>query len=159
MDFSQTYLYKFHKLTANLDKVFDQALRTHSRISLSQFTFLLAIDTLGQTNQQKIASFLEVSTPAISRQSDIAYGNSWIKRTPSPADRHGYALELTPRGKRMIKHGLDTLETHVLKVFANEHQQTDLMGHIDTLLDNVKSVVEEQTMLQQWEKLAERSVL
>ena len=159
MDFSQTYLYKLRKLTTNLDKIFDQALRMHATISLSQFTFLLAINTLGQASQQKIASFLAISTPAVSRQADIAYEKGWIKRSPSLIDRHGYILVLTVSGKKMISHGLKTLETHVFKIFENAHQQADLMSHINSLLNNLKSISEEQTLLKQRERLTEKSIL
>jgi len=152
MDFSQTYLYKLRKLTTTLDRVFDQTLRAHTHLSLSQFTFLLALNTFGQTSQQKIASFLDISTPAVSRQADIASENGWIKRTTSLTDRHGYSLQLTPQGKRVMQHGLNTLETHVFKIFTNEQQQTDLMGHIDMLLNNIKTVAREQTTLQPQKK-------
>ncbi len=157
MDFSQTYLYKLRKLTSNLDKIFDQTLRTHSSVTLSQFTFLLTVNTFSQTNQQKVASFLGISTPAVSRQADIAYENGWIKRTTSLSDRHGYTTELTTSGKKVVSHGVIVLEAHVFKIFAEASRQTDLMGHIDMLLNNIKGITEEQAVVWQRENLIERN--
>lgn len=149
MDFGKTYLYKLHKLTNILDKAFDQTLHNHTGIGLSQFSLLVAMDQYESVNQRQLADFLEVSTPAVSRQVDIARRMGWIEVTPSLIDRHGNSLALTQQGRALIKQGTSTLEQHVFKIFTDHNKHTNLMEHIDLLLDHTKGVVDEQTVIKQ----------
>ena len=147
MDFSKTYLYRLHKLTNALDRAFDQTLRNHTEIGLSQFSLLYAISQFQSVNQRKLADFLEVSTPAVSRQVDIAKHMGWLEVTPSLTNRHGNSLLLTRQGKVLVKIGVETLEQHLFKVFTDHNKQTNLMEHIDLLLKHTKGVVKEQTVI------------
>ena len=149
MDFGKTYLYKLHKLTNTLDKAFDQTLHNHTEIGLSQFSLLFAVGRYESVNQRKLANFLEVSTPAVSRQVDIAKRLGWLNVTPSPIDRHGNSLALTIQGRKLVEKGIRTLEEHLFKIFADHNKQTNLMEHIDLLLDHTKGVVGEQTTIKQ----------
>lgn len=136
-DFSQTYLYKLHRLTTSLDTLFDQKLRQYSSIGLSQFTLLLSIAQHQPASQRTIASFLDLSPGAISRQVEIARQNGWLTVRSDPKDRRGQILRLTPAGSAMITHGLTTLEVHVFSIFQDENKQTNLMDHIEILQGHV----------------------
>ncbi len=139
LDYSQTYLYKLHKLTNSLDKVFDQNLRRHADIGLSQFTLLLSVDQHQPVSQRVIAEFLDISPGAVSRQTEIAQKNGWVS-IDAADDRRQQMLQLTSKGKKAIANGLSSLEQHVFHIFDSDNEQTNLMQHVDTLLENIQSV-------------------
>lgn len=131
--FSETYLYKLHVLTANLDKLFDNVLRGHGNITLSQFTLLLAISEHKNSFQNEIARFLNVSPAAISRQVEIAVSNNFVNRTKSSGNRRKQELRLTPLGREIIDNSLLVLKKHAFYIFENQDSSSSLGGHIDML--------------------------
>lgn len=139
-DFSQTYLYKMHRLTTSLDTIFDQNLRKYADIGLSQFTLLLSVDQHQPVGQRTIATFLSISPGAISRQVEIARKNGWITIRNNADDRRGQSLQITPKGKQRIDDGIVALEQHVFQIFDDENAQTNLMGHIDLLQSHIDSI-------------------
>jgi DNA-binding MarR family transcriptional regulator len=136
-DFSQTYLYKMHKLTTSLDTVFDQKLRKYAGIGLSQFTLLLSIQQHQPATHREIATFLNISPGAISRQVEIANTNKWISIQTNSKDRRKQHLVLTSKGDKVITGGIEALEQHVFHIFNDENMQTNLMDHINQLQDNI----------------------
>ncbi len=136
-DYSQTYLYKLHKLTNSLDKTFDQTLRRHAGIGLSQFTLLLSVAQHQPATQRTIAEFLDLSAGAISRQVAIAQQNGWIKVADANKDKRAQILSITNKGKTLAETGLQTLERHVFSIFNHSGAHTHLMEHIDLLLGNI----------------------
>lgn len=137
--FSQTYLYKLHVLANTLDKAFDQVLRAHANVTLSQFMLLATVAEHGTINQRKIAGLVGTSPPAIKRQVDLALHAQWLE--VSAADNTlGQSLRLTAKGETVIQHALQALDQHLLKIFVDGDEQTDLMTHINTLLGHTKGV-------------------
>jgi DNA-binding MarR family transcriptional regulator len=139
-DFSKTYLYKMHRLTNSLDQAFDKALREHADITLSQFTLLLSVQHFGTTTNRAIATFLDISPAAVSRQVDIATKNGWVNLVQKDSDRRTQELRLTAAGRDKIQSGTDQLEKHVFDIFTHDNRQTNLMDHIVTLQKNIDSL-------------------
>lgn len=139
-DFSQTYLYKLHRLTTSLDGLFDQKLRQYSNIGLSQFTLLVSVRQHQPIDQRTIARFLDLSPGAISRQVEIARKNKWLSVKSDPKDRRGHILKLTKAGEQKIASGLDTLWAHAFSIFDDENKQTNLMDHIDRLQGHINKI-------------------
>ncbi len=145
--YSETYLYKLHRLTNSLDRLFDQTLHTYARIGLTQFKLLLTVQQLGLVQQRKVAIFLEFSPAAISRQVDIAHHQGWIRVQGTVHDRRSRLLQLTAAGAVAIDKGIAALEQHAFKIFADDKRQAGLMDHIDVLLTNTKEAMHEQAVL------------
>lgn len=139
-DFSQTYLYKLHRLTTSLDTLFDQKLRQYSGIGLSQFTLLLSVAQHQPIGQRTIAQFLDLSPGAISRQVEIARQNKWLTVKNDPKDRRGQILKLTAAGEQLIASGIATLQEHVFAIFDDENKQTNLMDHINILQQHINKI-------------------
>lgn len=139
-DYSQTYLYKLHKLTNQLDKTFDQTLRKQAGIGMSQFTLLLSISQHQPVTQRTVADFLDLSAGAISRQVDIASQNGWVTILETTSDKRSQLLEVTPKGKAVIASGMNALEHHVFGIFDHSGSSMHLMNHIDLLLGNISSL-------------------
>lgn len=140
VDYSQTYLYKLHKLALSIDKVFDQALRQHANIGLSQFTLLLAVAQHGVATQRAIVDFLDLTPAAISRQVEVARTKGWITVAGTPGDRRAQVLTITPAGTQVVHASMEALEQHVFRIFEHSDAHTHLMGHIDLLLGNIKNL-------------------
>lgn len=136
-DFSQTYLYKMHRLTSSLDQAFDTALRRSADIGLSQFSLLLTVQQFHPVTQTAVANFLDISKPAVSRQVDLAIKNGWVKVVERDNDHRTQELRLTHEGKQKVQDGITVLENDVFDVFKDDNQQTDLMNHITTLQQNI----------------------
>ncbi len=138
-DFSQTYLYKMHRLTNTLDTLFDTELRRHANIGLSQFTLLLSVQHHQSASQRTLADFLMVSPGAISREVEIAQKNEWLV-IKNGEDRRSRRLILSPIGEAAIKRGILALEQQVFSIFKDENRQTNLMDHIDILQRHINTV-------------------
>ncbi len=139
-DFSQTYLYKLHRLTTSIDTLFDQTLRRHAEIGLSQFTLLLSVAQHQPVDQRTIAQFLGISPGAISRQVEVARQAHWITVQNNPQDRRGQVLQMTPKGMAKINNGVAILQEHVFQIFDDDNRQTNLMEHIDLLQGHVDHI-------------------
>ena len=136
-DFSQTYLYKLHRLTTSIDTAFDQTLQNYAAITLSQFVLLLSVNQYQPVSQRKIATFLAITPAAISRQVDIAQRNKWIVISGHSDDRRTQSLQLTKDGQIIIEKGLAALEQQLFHIFNYSGSNTNLMQHIDTLLEGI----------------------
>lgn len=138
-DISQTYLYKLHMLTNELNKLFDQVLRSKTQLGLSQFLFLLSVEQHQPASHKEIARFLSLTPAAISRQVEVAR-KAGLVQFNSADDRRAKYLYVTSLGRKETQRGMAVLERDVLPVFNGEDQQADLMSHIDTLLGNIHRI-------------------
>jgi DNA-binding MarR family transcriptional regulator len=143
--FSQTYIFKVHALKSLLDKAFDQALRKYANITLSQFTLLLVISEYPNINQRSVASLLEISPAAISRQVEIGRRNKLLY-AKEDSETRGHALVLTETGFAVIERGIAVLEEQVFLIFRDENRQTSLMNHLDLLINHTKGLVTENAV-------------
>jgi len=139
-DFSQTYLYKMHRLTNSLDQVFDTALHRQAGIGLSQFSLLLSVYQFQPVSQAYVARFLDISRPAVSRQVDLAVQNGWLEVVESEKDRRSQQLRITNEGKQRIEKGIKVLEHDVFDIFKDENHQASLMDHITMLQQNIDAL-------------------
>ncbi len=140
--FNETYLFKIHALSNALDKVFDQTLRVHADLTLSQFILLLAISQHATLHQRAAAKFLRISPAAVNRQAELAKKRGLIE-VKSDVKGRGEALTLTSKGEAAIESGIRVLEQHVFKIFENENKQTSLMQHLDMLLSSAEHVIKD----------------
>jgi DNA-binding MarR family transcriptional regulator len=150
--FSKTYLYKIRLVTNQLDTALDQMLRTEAGITLSQLSLLAAILEHGVINQRQVAHFLGVSPVAVKRQTSLAMQQKLIEIAPLK-NAQGRGLHLTPKGRAVIKRGLDAMDAPLVQIFCESDRQTNLMTHIELLLGVMKGVVGER---QHSEKLITR---
>jgi DNA-binding MarR family transcriptional regulator len=138
-DLSQTYLYKLHTLTNDLNKLFDQVLRSKTQLGLTQFLFLLSVRQHDLVSSKKVAQFLSLSPAAISRQVAVAHRSGWVQHQSKGEDRRAQLLFITAAGDREVKKGITALENEVLHVFKDEDKPTSLMEHIDLLTTNIRT--------------------
>lgn len=134
----ETYLYKFHLLSKGIDKLFDAELRKHADIGLSHFIILLAVRQHKTMRAKDIASYLDLSPAAISRQVEAARKLGLLEVKGLDTDKREQSIRLTREGDKRVRSGLRALESHVYSVFLGSNHQMDLMSHVDSLLVNMK---------------------
>jgi len=137
-DLGQTYFYKLHMLTNEVNSLFDQVLRSNTQVGLSQFMLLVSVQQHQPVLHKEIAKFLAISPAAISRQVELARKAGWIDIAEAD-DRRKQFLKVTSLGNREIGHGMGALEKHALHVFDGEDTKTTLMKHLDMLLQNART--------------------
>jgi DNA-binding MarR family transcriptional regulator len=152
IDLQNTYLYKLHILANELDKAFHEALMGGSGITLSQFLLLAIISDSEHINQRRIAKKLGISPAAINRQTDIAIRKGLV-RVNAEIKKPSLNLKLTDKGYALLAASVDVLEVKVFGVFANSDRRTDLMAHIDMLLEALKKEVQMETQIPKAQKL------
>lgn len=145
--FSHTYLYKLRTLSLTLDRGFDRILRTYANCTLSQFMLLMAVAEHGRINQRHIAQYLSISTVAAKRQIDLAEEKLLIKKTPG-AVAPSEDIQLTPRGKVLVKTCTQALSDHILSIFDNHNSSLNLMQHLDILLGGARTVIAKEDLMQ-----------
>jgi DNA-binding MarR family transcriptional regulator len=112
-----SYYYKLHILKSVSDNLFDQRLRFEVGVGLTHFVLLATIHRFQPVSHQQIASFLDITPGAISRQIEIARAKGWITTKDDAADRRKSLVLLTPEGKRIFEAGdaqLTELGRHIL---------------------------------------------
>lgn len=139
--FSDTYLYKLHRLTNALDKLFDQTLLKYTDCGLSQLTLLLAVGQHTKVNQKVLASFLEITPAAISRQVTIAASKGYISIKKPKNNRRSQSIALTPKGQELITAALAVLEERVFQIFNAKDSHTTLLSHIEMLYLNTQEAL------------------
>ncbi len=81
-------------------------------VSLAQFRTLIALHH-GPRSLNELASFNEVSPPAVSRLISTLVERGWVQRVPDPADRRQVILTLTSAGEEswsaLSKRGVEHL--------------------------------------------------
>lgn len=142
--YSKTFLYRMHLATTLLDKAFDNVLRMHAQITLSQFTLLLAIEELQPTGQRAVVGYLKYTPGAVSRGIKAATMKGWLEIKDNPKDKREQIILLTAAGSTQIECGLRVLESHGFTVFKNSHHSLDLFGHLDDVIARSKEVIRAQ---------------
>lgn len=140
IDFSQTYLYKLHRLTNSLDRIFNNVLLNKASIGLAQLSLLLAVEHNSRASQSAVSKFLVLTPGAVSRQVELAQKSGWLKVVRSRKDRRQQILKLTEAGRQVVQRGLQVVDRDLALIFTDENLQIGLMRHIDLLQKHIEDV-------------------
>jgi DNA-binding MarR family transcriptional regulator len=99
-----------HALVATLDRVADRILRAEFDIGYSPFLTLYAVHVLGGGTQRDVAAWLGTTEPTASRALRALAGNGLVSIGPSAEGGHRRSVELTARGRDLVKSGGAHLE-------------------------------------------------
>ncbi len=103
----------------------EQILRDELNLSFSFFMILMAVDRDSVHCQKHIATFLQLTPAAISRQVNLLVKDKLIKRRVNAKNRREYSLELTDTGKQNLDKAYQALDRHRAKML-NDIACTDL---------------------------------
>ena len=76
---------------------------TEEPLTGSKLQLLLLLGQRGAQTPTQIARFLGISKPAVTQAVDAMLESGFVSRETSKADRRGYDLELTTRGKSVFR--------------------------------------------------------
>ena len=139
-DFSNSYLYKLHHLAESFYAVLDQRARLDTGIGLSHAILLTVIDQQQPISQQQVATFLDITPGAVSRQVELAIQNGWIIVHEDQYDHRKQLLVTTPEGKQVVRDIYDRLKDLADTILEHKGEKLDLMSHLEHLQENVDSI-------------------
>jgi DNA-binding MarR family transcriptional regulator len=82
---------------------------THSKIQI-----LRLLSQRREQSPSHLATFLGVSKPAVTQIVTSMVGSGLLRRIDRPQDRRGFALKLTPKGKRVVQE-IRTEQRHLVR--------------------------------------------
>lgn len=107
---NQALSFDLHALTSRLDRSADRILRAEQGVSYRRFLALLIVSERGAASQRALAEGLGVSEPSVSRMTGVLAASGLLRVEPDPAGGNRRQVSLTPRGRRVVTNGRDTLE-------------------------------------------------
>lgn len=110
----ELFLKNLHKLVFIIDRHADQMLLKSKQATFSQFLLLSAIAQCPGFSQQKIATFLNVTPAAVSRQIDSLVAAGCVVRAEDPKSRRAHTVSLTAKGKKRR----ETMRSLLTRAFA-----------------------------------------
>lgn len=96
-----------------------------SGLSHSQMMSLFYLNRNQNVPINALASYLDISNPAVSQMIDQLVGTDLVRRIANPLDRRGKLLELTENGKEMVSQA-KIAHHHWIQAIAEEIEPEDL---------------------------------
>lgn len=132
---SRKVLHQLHSLIKAIDGAGDQILHNEMGLGFSQFKILSAIKDMPQSSQSRIAVYLSLTPPAISRHIESLLKKGLVTRSVNPKNRREHLLGLTTTGKNILKKSwvlFDTRFNSVIQVL-DDSEQKQLIAMLDKL--------------------------
>lgn len=134
--------FTIHQVVFLLDKLADKVLQDKLELTHSQFLILTALENNQSCSQTKIAQFLELTEPAVSRQTELLLKKKLIIKNENKNNRREYILTLSAPGKKKLHealHLLDKIYDQIFQVMDNQNKKIfahNLAQLLDTLCSN-----------------------
>lgn len=137
---SKEITYQIHKAVFLLDKMSDQILQDQLGLGFSQFLVMMTLANQPNVPQKFVASSLDQTQAAVSRQVDILVGLKLVSRTTNAESRREYVLCLTKLGQKKFRQGLNAIDARFDKLFEvwSKDQKSNLLGALSNLIAEIK---------------------
>lgn len=137
---SKEITYKIHKAVFLLDKMSDQILQNQLGLGFSQFLVMMTLAKQPNVPQKFVASALDQTQAAVSRQVDILVDLKYVSRETNAESRREYVLNLTKLGEKKYRQGLKEIDERFDKLFEvwTKSQKNDLLHALDQLILEIK---------------------
>lgn len=122
-----------------------KGLRTEIQVVLAQrgletphHGVLVALDDFGVLSQQELADRLETDKSHVLRLIDQLEGRELLTRSPDPTDRRRHRIELTPGGRKLLRHvetAIERAEDDYLRALSNTERRS-LITLLQQVLDS-----------------------
>lgn len=114
--YEEHFLQTIHKMAFLLDRRADSVLSKARHGTFSRFLVLTALTHCPGVSQREIASFLNLTPAAVSRQVESLVRAKLLSRSPAPGSRRENAIRLTKKGaeeqeamKKILVEGLRSI--------------------------------------------------
>jgi len=88
------------------------------KVTLPQFLILEFLHKEGQTKMSFLASFMNVTTAAMTGIADRLVRDGYVKRVYDPNDRRTVGIELTSRGSELVKKIHEERRKMIMRIFG-----------------------------------------
>lgn len=141
LDQSKEITYKIHKAVFLLDKMSDQILQDRLNLGFSQFLVLMVLAGQSKVPQKFVASQLDQTQAAVSRQVDILVDLGLVSRDRNPDSRREYVLSLTKSGLKAYNKGFESIDERFDKLFGiwTKTEKDYLLSALGKLVMEIKS--------------------
>lgn len=140
LDQSKEITYKIHKAVFLLDKMSDQILQDRLNLGFSQFLVMMVLANQSKVPQKFVASQLDQTQAAVSRQIDILADLGYVSRDLNPDSRREYVLSLTKSGQKVYRQGFDAIDERFDKLFTiwSKTEKSNLLTALSKLVMEIK---------------------
>jgi MarR family transcriptional regulator, transcriptional regulator for hemolysin len=137
---SKEITYKIHKAVFLLDKMSDQILQDRLSLGFSQFLVLMVLAGQSKVPQKFVASQLDQTQAAVSRQIDILVDLGYVSRERNPDSRREYVLNLTKTGLKAYRQGFEAIDQRFDKLFEiwSKTEKSNLLSALSKLVFEIK---------------------
>lgn len=143
MDITQFTSFKLHQATTLIDRVADNYLRSRHGIGFAPFLVLLMVRVLGPTDQQSIATALDVSRASITQRVGVLRDRDLLAVVPHPSDPRAKLVSLTTEGARLVEDAWRGLDRDLADVDEGVDEAA-LAAQLDRLISNSRTVLARQ---------------
>lgn len=144
-DVTERFLTAVHKTVFLIDRAADRQLKDKLGGTFSQFLVLMSIGKCPGLSQQKIASFLDLTPAAVSRQIDALYAAKLIERATDPQSRRSHIVNLTPLGARRLSDMKEVLmSSFVAKTKLSSSDMDSVVDVLEKVISTMSSDESEQ---------------
>jgi DNA-binding MarR family transcriptional regulator len=143
MEITQFTSFKLHQATALIDRVADNYLQSTHGIRFAPYLVLLMVEVLGPTDQQSIATALDVSRASITQRVGALRERNLLRVEPSPADPRANLVSLTVEGERLVHAAWQGLDRDLAEVDEGVDEAA-LAAQLDRLIRNSLAVLAKQ---------------
>lgn len=138
---TREFLYLIHQTTCLIDKAIDAALLRDHGVSFSQFLILMTVGHHPGVSQQDIATALDITPAAISRQIRTLTEQEYLQLNIHPTDRRAQVLRLTTKGRKAFERGIAVIDKEMQDLGKGLPDQslaalTSSLSHIHSQLRN-----------------------
>ncbi len=125
-------------------RINDRILRSEVGTSISQFRMLIALSRMPDSSQKKIANFWDVTEASISRQIGNLMRDGLIIKTENPESRRSPLLNVSPKGKALLKKSLHHINHHAESTFKSitARERQSLSELLDRMFAAAKPEIE-----------------
>lgn len=134
MSFSQTLVYKIHKITYILDESATQILTTGFGISYDEFMILNMIFNYPKINQKALAGILRIGKSAVSQKLNKLGKKDLLIRVINPDSKRDKTLKLTSKGEVLFQETSQILNQSSQDIFAKLSNSKEFEQELDRLI-------------------------
>ncbi len=134
MSFSQTLVYKIHKITYILDESATQILTTGFGISYDEFMILNMIFNYPKINQKALAGILRIGKSAVSQKLNKLEKKDLLIRVINPDSKRDKTLKLTSKGEVLFQETSQILNQSSQDIFAKLSNSKEFEQELDRLI-------------------------
>lgn len=141
LDQSKEVTYKIHKAVFLLNKLSDQILQDRLNLGLSQFLVMMVLAGQSKVPQKFVATQLDQTQAAVSRQIDILVDLGYVSRDTNPESRREYVLSLTKVGQKVHRQAFEAIDERFDKLFGiwTKSEKSNLLGALNKLIMEIKT--------------------